>query len=214
MVKWEDWGREKSIEKTTLQLLVHRSLLTLARRLRLINLSLLLPIPTGGSILRRRRSSIIINASRRSITNTATTDRLLIDALNIRMRRRNTGSTGGPELLRVGNLIPELVDDSSPSLVFCLEFNFTLQGFHLLLVEEVAVRIAVLDLLLLDDAGLALRSVRDAGGLLGATALVAGGLRVDGLGRGCGSGAGLDGVEGVLVVLRNHSQLVTHVGAS
>lgn len=76
-----------------------------------------------------------------------------LGALDIRVRR---GHTLVGHLGRRLNLLTRGVDDARPGLVPCLELDLPFEGLHLLGVQQIAILIPVLDLLLAADDLLAL----------------------------------------------------------
>jgi hypothetical protein len=67
--------------------------------------------------------------------------------LNIRVRRGNN-FLSRPTALRRGNFVAIGIDKTCPGLVSCLKLNFSFQRLDLLLVQEIAVLIPVLNALL------------------------------------------------------------------
>lgn len=90
-------------------------------------------------------------------------DRLLVDAMDIRMGRGYARNhVGGPPAVGGRQLVALLVDNTGPGLVFGLEFDFALELLDLFVIQEVAVLVAVLNFLFLaENLGGWFRLVRD-----------------------------------------------------
>lgn len=80
--------------------------------------------------------------------------RLLVRALDVGVGRCDAATTFSN--VRTDDLIPGGVNDARPRLVLGLELDLALERLNLLLVEQVAVLVAVLDALLLGEELLAL----------------------------------------------------------
>jgi hypothetical protein len=121
-----------------LALLAGGGILCIAGGFRLGLLGLLLAIFAG-----LRRVSLLVNLA---------LDCLAVGTLNIRMRGSDTGKFFlVPATFRGLDLIASFVDNASLSFVFGLELDLTLKSLDLLRIQQVAILIAVLDLLLLGE---------------------------------------------------------------